>query len=91
MALLRLADHVVFDVADGTGVLLDTLQGVYFGLNPTATLLLSTALRLDTQDEVVADLLRRVDASGGTLRAGIEQLTMQLRHQRLIQSPEGCA
>lgn len=89
MALLRLADHVVFDAADEAGVLMDTLRGVYFGLNPTATLLLSTALRFDTQDEVVEHLRHRVDASGGTLRAGIEALTTQLRQQRLIQSPEG--
>ncbi|MGV9881555.1 lasso peptide biosynthesis protein [Streptomyces sp. NPDC003006] len=35
MPLIQLAEQTVFDPADGTGVLLDTAEGVYFQLNPT--------------------------------------------------------
>lgn len=88
MALLRLAEHAVFDATDGAGVILDTRRGVYLSLNPTATLMLETALRCESVDETVEHLLRRVDASAADLRSGVESLLAQLRQARLLPSME---
>lgn len=88
MALFRLADHAVFDVADGDGVILDTSQGVYFGLNSTATLILQAALRFDTADEVVDYVKGQIDATDSMLRAGIDDLTVQLDGHRLVAARE---
>ncbi|WP_031055854.1 PqqD family protein [Streptomyces ochraceiscleroticus] len=88
MPLIRLAEQTVFDPADGTGVLLDTAEGVYFELNPTATLFLEAALRCETYDEVVGDLAERIDANEGELREGITSLAAQLAESRLIE-PSG--
>jgi coenzyme PQQ synthesis protein D (PqqD) len=88
MALLRLADHAVFDPTDADGVILDTSQGVYFGLNPTATLILQAALRFDTADEVVASVKGQIDATDAMLRAGIDDLTAQLDEHRLVAAQE---
>jgi hypothetical protein len=88
MALLRLADHVVFDAADGAGVILDTARGVYIGLNPTATLMLEAGLRCDTMDELLADLRRRVDGSDDVLRQGVAALSTQLTEHRLTADEE---
>jgi hypothetical protein len=84
MALLRLAEHVVFDIADGDGVILDTFDGEYFSLNPTATLILQAALRFTTADEVVDHLKSRIDATDSVLRTGLDELTAQLDEQHLV-------
>ncbi|MFH8596651.1 PqqD family peptide modification chaperone [Streptomyces rimosus] len=85
MTLLRLAEQTVFDPADGTGVLLDTAEGVYFELNPTATLILEASLRCETYDEAVRDLAERIDATDGELREGITSLAAQLTESRLAE------
>ncbi|MFH8410925.1 PqqD family peptide modification chaperone [Streptomyces sp. NPDC018019] len=90
MPLIRLAEQTVFDPADGTGVLLDTTEGVYFELNPTATAMLETALRCDTYDEAVRQLAERIDAADGELREGIRSLAAQLAESRLAE-PDGAA
>ncbi len=84
MALLRLEDRAVFDAADGAGVILDTLEGIYFGLNPTATLMLQAALRFNTVGEVVDHVKGRIDATDFELRAGIGALIAQLEEHRLV-------
>ena len=88
MALLRLAEHAVFDVADGDGVILDTSEGVYFSLNPTATLILQAALRFTTAEEVVDHVKDRIDAPDSALRAGLDDLTAQLDEQHLLAAQE---
>ncbi|MGW0534771.1 PqqD family peptide modification chaperone [Streptomyces sp. NPDC003032] len=89
MPLIQLAEQTVFDPADGTGVLLDTAEGVYFELNPTATLMLEAALRCETYDEAVHDLTERIDASDGELREGIRSLAAQLYESRLTAPGDG--
>lgn len=84
MALLRLAEHVVFDAADGDGVILDTCEGEYFSLNPTATLILQAALRFATADDVVDHVKGQIDATDSALRAGLDELTSQLDDQHLV-------
>ncbi|MEU7152990.1 PqqD family peptide modification chaperone [Streptomyces sp. NPDC045456] len=84
MPLIRLAEQTVFDPADGTGVLLDTIEGVYFELNPTATLILEAAIRCETYDEAVRELATRIDAGDSELREGITSLAAQLAESRLI-------
>ena len=84
MAFLRLAEHVVFDIADGDGVILDTFGGEYFSLNPTATLILQAALRFTTADEVVDHLKSRIDATDSVLRTGLDELTTLLDEQHLV-------
>jgi coenzyme PQQ synthesis protein D (PqqD) len=88
MALLQLAEHAVFDVADGDGVILNTSEGVYFSLNPTATLILQAALRFATADEVVNHVKDRIDAPDSVLRAGLDDLTDQLNEQHLVGAQE---
>lgn len=88
MALLRLAEHAIFDVADGDGVILDTSEGVYFSLNPTATLILQAALRFATAEEVIDDVQDRIDAPDSVLRSGLEDLTAQLDEQHLVVAQE---
>jgi len=84
MALLRLTDDAVFDPDGDDGVILDTRRGVYFGLNPTATLMLHAALRVDTVEGAVDELRDLVDADPQTLHAGLEALTVQLTEHRLV-------
>lgn len=84
MAFLRLAEHVVFDIADGDGVILDTFDGEYFSLNPTATLILQAALHFATADEVIDHLKSRIDATDSVLRTGLDELTTQLDEQHLV-------
>lgn len=90
MPLLRLTEQTVFDPADGAGVLMDTAEGVYFELNPVATLMLEAALRFDTYDEAVRHLTERIDAADGELHEGITSLTAQLTESRLAE-PNGTA
>ncbi|WP_160502394.1 PqqD family peptide modification chaperone [Streptomyces sp. BA2] len=85
MPLIHLAEQTVFDPADGTGVLLDTAEGVYFELNPTATLMLAAALHCETYDEAVRDLTARIDAADGELREGIRSLAAQLSESGLTE------
>ncbi len=84
MALIRLAEYVVFDVADGDGVILDTREGEYFSLNLTATMILQAALRFATADDVVDHVKDRIDATDSVLRAGLDELTAQLEEQHLV-------
>jgi thiamine biosynthesis lipoprotein ApbE len=84
MPLLRLAEHAVFDDTDGAGVILDTNNGVYLSLNATATLMLQTALRVDTVDTAIGLLRERINASDTTLKAGIDALTIQLDGHALL-------
>ncbi|MEV0603838.1 PqqD family protein [Streptomyces sp. NPDC050315] len=83
MPLLSLTEQTAFDPADGTGVLLDGAQGVYFELNPVATLMLAAALQYDTTEEAVRDLGERIDATEETLRNGLADLIAQLTRNHL--------
>jgi len=82
--LLQLAEHAVFDDTDEAGVILDTRQSVYLGLNVTATCILQVALRHDTTDEVIAQLRDRFEASDETLRSGLDSLTAELGRRALL-------
>ncbi len=84
MPLLSLADHAIFDATDEAGIILDTRAGVYFNLNVTATLMLQAALACETIDQVVAQLVERIDGSADTLRTGLEGLVTQLRARELL-------
>ena len=84
MPVLSLADHATFDATDDAGIILDMRDGVYFSLNPTATLMLQVALECDTLDQLVACLVERIDASAETLRTGAEQLIAELRTRELL-------
>jgi coenzyme PQQ synthesis protein D (PqqD) len=86
VALLRLADHAVFDDIDGAGVILDTRQGVYLSLNSVATLMLHAGLRFSTLDEAIGYLRERIDAPDETLDAGIRALSAQLDEHTLLSS-----
>jgi hypothetical protein len=88
MALLRLAEHVVFDIADGNGVILDTREAEYFSLNPPATLILQAALRYATTQEVIDHVKDRIDATDSMLRTGLDELTTQLHEQHLVAKQE---
>lgn len=89
MPLLRLADDAVLDSADGTAIILDTHDGVYFELNPVATLMVEAAVRLDSVDEVIGSLGEQIDASADVLRRGLEDLIDQLGAHRLVRDTGG--
>ncbi|GAA4931045.1 PqqD family protein [Streptomyces coeruleoprunus] len=91
MPLLQLTDRTVFDPADGAGILLDGAEGVYFELNPVATLMLDAALRHDTLDDAVRHLAGRIDAPDDVLREGITALTDQLTEHHLAAPPRTTA
>jgi Coenzyme PQQ synthesis protein D (PqqD) len=84
MPLLSLADHAIFDTTDGSGVILDTRTGVYFGLNGIATMMLEASLVCETVDQVVARLGERIDGSADALRTGVESLAADLRARELL-------
>lgn len=84
MPLLHLTEQTSFDPADGAGVLLDGAQGVYFELNPVATLMLEAALRYDTAEEAARHLGERIEASEDTLREGLAELAGQLAESQLV-------
>jgi Coenzyme PQQ synthesis protein D (PqqD) len=85
MPLLSLADHAIFDTTDGTGVILDTRSGIYFGLNDTATVMLEAGLSCETVEETIARLAERIEGSADTLRTGVETLAALLRARELLQ------
>ncbi|RDI65694.1 PqqD family protein [Nocardia pseudobrasiliensis] len=84
MSLLRLGDDAVLDTTDGVGVIMDTRDGVYFQLNPTATLMVQIAMTCETEAEVVRQLEQRVDASPELLPAGLAEPIGQLTEHRLL-------
>ena len=84
MPLLSLADHAIFDATDEAGIILDTRAGVYFNLNVTGTIMLQAALASETVDQVVAQLVERIDGSADTLRTGVECLVTELRARELL-------
>ncbi len=89
MSLLRLGEDAVLDTTDGVGVIMDTRDGVYFQLNPTATLMVQIAMTCDTEAEAVRQLEERVDASPELLRAGLTRLIGQLAEHRLLARTDG--
>lgn len=89
LSLVRLADHAVFDETDDAGVILDTRESVYLGLNAVGTLMLRAALRFGSMDEVVAYLLDHIDAPDATVRAGVGSLIDQLEQRALVTSTPG--
>lgn len=91
MPLLQLTEQTVFDPADGAGVLLDGTQGVYFELNPIATVMLEAALRYDTVEEAVRHLRERIDATDDVLRGGLADLTDQLTENHLAEPSHASA
>ncbi|MCM6778509.1 PqqD family protein [Nocardia sp. CDC159] len=84
MSLLQLGTDAILDTTDGVGIIMDTRQGVYFELNPVATLMVQAAMSYETVDEVVRQLEERIDASPQTLRSGLSKLIDQLDEHRLI-------
>ncbi len=84
MSLLQLADHAVFDTTDGDGVILDTLAGNYFHLNPVATQMLEAMLQHNALDEVVASLHECIEANDEALKQGLTVLIAQLTEHHLV-------
>ncbi|GAA5095015.1 hypothetical protein GCM10023319_53450 [Nocardia iowensis] len=63
---------------------MDTRAGVYFELNPVATLMVQAAMTSETVEEAVRELEQRIDASAEVLRAGLGKLIDQLAEHRLL-------
>ncbi|KZM74680.1 PqqD family peptide modification chaperone [Nocardia terpenica] len=84
MSLLQLGNDAILDTTDGVGIILDTREGVYFQLNPTATLMVQTAMTCETEAEALRQLEQRIDASPEQLRAGLTKLIGQLTEHRLL-------
>ncbi|CAM4527630.1 PqqD family protein [Nocardia ninae] len=84
MPLLQLGDDAILDTTDGVGVIMDSRAGVYFELNPVATLMVQAAMSCETVEDAVRELEQRIDASAETLRAGLGKLVDQLAEHRLL-------
>ncbi|MBF6328534.1 PqqD family protein [Nocardia transvalensis] len=84
MSLLQLGADAVLDTTDGVGIIMDSRQGVYFELNPVATLMVQAAMSSETVEEAVRELEQRIHASPETLRTGLGKLIDQLDRHRLL-------
>ncbi|QIS20607.1 PqqD family protein [Nocardia terpenica] len=84
MSLLQLGDDAILDTTDGVGIIMDTREGVYFQLNPVATLMVQAAMSCETVEEAVRELEHRIDASAEVLRTGLGKLVDQLAEHRLL-------
>ncbi|MFI9407071.1 PqqD family protein [Nocardia sp. NPDC052316] len=84
MPLLQLGEDAILDTTDGVGVIMDSGAGVYFELNPVATLMVQAAMSCDTVEDAVRELEQHIDASAETLRAGLGKLVDQLAEHRLL-------
>jgi hypothetical protein len=90
MPLLQLSDDAILDTTDGVGMIMDTRQGIYYELNPVATLMVQTAMSSDTVEDAVRDLEQRIDAPEETLRTGLDKLVNQLDEHRLLARRGDC-
>ncbi|WP_378730346.1 PqqD family protein [Nocardia brasiliensis] len=84
MSLLQLGDDAILDTTDGVGIIMDTRAGVYFELNPVATLMVQAAMTYETVEEAVRELEQRIDASAEVLRTGLGKLIDQLAEHQLL-------
>lgn len=81
---LRLRAGVVKQVMHGEMVLLDTVSGRYFDLNPSGTLMLERLLAGDPADVVVAAVCGRFDAPPERVRSDLQALLAALRAAQLV-------
>ncbi len=84
MPLLQLSDDAILDTTDGVGIIMDARHGIYYELNPVATLMVQAALNSDTVEDALHALEQRIDATEEMLRTGLDKLVGQLDDQRLL-------
>jgi hypothetical protein len=84
MPLLQLSDDAILDTTNGVGIIMDTRHGIYYELNPVATLMVQAALNSDTVEDALHGLAQRIDATEEVLRTGLDKLVDQLDDQRLL-------
>jgi hypothetical protein len=65
-------------------MIMDTRHGIYYELNPVATLMVQAALDSDNLEDALHALEARIDATEEVLRAGLDRLVSQLDEHRLL-------
>jgi hypothetical protein len=80
---LRFGDNVSTAETDYGAVLLDEQAGVYWELNPTATLVVRTLLDGGEETDAAAALVREFDIDQAQALRDVETLVGRLRHSGL--------
>jgi len=91
MKTWRLARGVVTQILQDEMILLDTLGGQYFDLNPSGTLMLDRILKGDSEAHAVSAVVARYAVSGKRAAQDLDQLIQQLSNLGLIESADNIA
>lgn len=83
---LRLRTGVVAQILEGEMVLLDTLGGQYFDLNPSGTLILDRLLKGDSSDQTLGVVVERFLVDRPRAQQDLDLLVRQLLDAGLIET-----
>lgn len=83
---LRLRTGVVAQILEGEMVLLDTLGGQYFDLNPSGTLMLDRLLKGDSSDQTLGVVVERFSVDRPRAQQDLDLLVRQLLDAGLIET-----
>ena len=83
---LRLRTGVVAQILEGEMVLLDTLGGQYFDLNPSGTLILDRLLKGDSSDQTLDVVVERFLVDRPRAQQDLDLLVRQLLDVGLIET-----
>lgn len=83
---LRLRTGVVAQILEGEMVLLDTLGGQYFDLNPSGTLMLDRLLKGDSSDQALGVVVERFSVDRPRAQQDLDLLVRQLLDAGLIET-----
>lgn len=82
----RTNDQVHFAEIDGEGVLMDTANGLYYGLDEVGTAVWGLLNEGLSPEAIVRELLERYEASEAVLSEDIRRLLADLHQEGLIRS-----
>jgi PqqD family protein of HPr-rel-A system len=76
--------NIIWSIVDEEAVLLDTLSGHYFSLNPPATEIWQHLHRGDSVSDIVGTLTRKYRVAEEVVRRDVSELITELRAARLL-------
>ena len=85
MKSIELAEGVEFSRIEEQGLLVDTVTGVYFELNTTATEMIEIMLAVDQPGDTLAKLQTEFDVDANILQRDLDNLLNDLQDFHLIQ------
>ncbi len=84
MAMIQLAESVMISSVGDEYVLLDSLNGHYYSLDPVGRQMIDLALECDSEQAVLQELISRYDASIQLLTRDFSNLVTELMEIGLI-------